>query len=144
MPYLATFGMAFVSGLVPFVNAEAGLVSYSLLASGPDALAVVVAATLGQMAAKTLIFLSGRGVLRLPWKRGRASVEAVAARLGAGRGLVLFLSASLGFPPFYVVSLVAGVLKVPLSLFLVTGLSGRFLRFAFFFFLPRLLQHFAR
>ena len=143
MPYLATFAMAFVSGLVPFVNAEAGLFSYSLLDSGPDALLVVIAATLGQMTAKTLIFLSGRGVLRLPWRRGRTNVEAVAAKISAGRSLILFLSASLGVPPFYVVSFVAGVLKVPLGVFLATGLSGRFLRFAFVFYLPRLLQAFA-
>jgi membrane protein YqaA with SNARE-associated domain len=143
VPYLATFGLAFVSGLVPFVNAEAGLISYSLLASGPNALLVVLAATLGQMTAKTLIFLSGRGVLRLPWQRGRANLDAVAAKIGRGRSLFLFLSASLGLPPFYVVSLAAGVLKVPLGVFLATGLSGRFLRFAFVFYLPRALQRFA-
>jgi membrane protein YqaA with SNARE-associated domain len=140
VPYLATFAMAFVSGLVPFVNAEAGLFSYSLLDSGPDALLVVLAATLGQMTAKTLIFLSGRGAVRLPWRRGRADFEAVAAKLSAGRSLILFLSASLGLPPFYVVSLAAGVLKVPLAVFLATGLSGRFLRFAFVFYLPRLVR----
>ena len=140
MSYLAVYAVAFVSGLVPLVNAEALLVSYSLLASGPNAVLVVTAATLGQMTAKTLFFLSGRGVLRLPWRRGRADLDAVAARIRRARGPVLFLSASLGLPPFYVVSFAAGALKVPLALFLATGLAGRFLRFAFVFFLPRLPQ----
>jgi membrane protein YqaA with SNARE-associated domain len=44
-------------------------------------------------------------------------------------GLVLLASAFAGLPPFMVMSVVAGVLRVRLWLFIGTGLVGRFFRF---------------
>jgi membrane protein YqaA with SNARE-associated domain len=35
-----------------------------------------------------------------------------------------------GFPPFYVVSLLAGTFRVNLAAFFLVGLAGRFIRFA--------------
>ena len=42
---------------------------------------------------------------------------------------LLFVSASLGFPPYAVTAVLAGVLRVPFWIFLLTGLLGRGLRF---------------
>ena len=44
-------------------------------------------------------------------------------------GLLLFVSASVGFPPFAVVAVLAGQLRMSLTLFLTLGLLGRWLRF---------------
>lgn len=44
-------------------------------------------------------------------------------------GAVLFLSATLGVPPFYVTPILAGLLRISFPLFFVCGFSGRFLRF---------------
>ena len=43
--------------------------------------------------------------------------------------LLLFASASLGFPPLYVMAVLAGQMKVRLWLFISTCLTGRFIRF---------------
>jgi len=42
----------------------------------------------------------------------------------------VFASASSGFPPFAIVAVVAGQLRMSLPLFFVLGLAGRWLRFA--------------
>ena len=43
--------------------------------------------------------------------------------------VLLFASASLGFPPLYVMAVLAGQLRVNISLFVSTCLIGRYLRF---------------
>ena len=43
--------------------------------------------------------------------------------------LLLFASASLGFPPLYVMAVLAGQLRVNLWLFVSTCLVGRYIRF---------------
>jgi membrane protein YqaA with SNARE-associated domain len=43
--------------------------------------------------------------------------------------VILFASASLGFPPLYVIAVLAGQLRVNIWLFVSTCLVGRFLRF---------------
>ena len=48
----------------------------------------------------------------------------------------MFVSASSGFPPFYVVSIAAGMLTFPLLPFIVFGFAGRLIRFAVAVFLP--------
>jgi membrane protein YqaA with SNARE-associated domain len=52
---------------------------------------------------------------------------------------VIFTSAVSGLPPFYLVSVAAGALRVSLARFLILGASGRFLRFASVVALPRLI-----
>lgn len=122
-----------VSGVVPLVNAEL-LVVAAAVAVPPAALPLVVAAsTVGQMVSKTLLFgLARWAPRRLPDRatvRLERAVEAVRERGGAA-GSLLFVSAFVGLPPFYGLSLAAGVLGMPLALFLATGAAGRALRFA--------------
>jgi membrane protein YqaA with SNARE-associated domain len=140
---LATFFVGLVSGLVPFVNAEAYLVSVSAFAPAATLGAVVVAATLGQMTAKCLLFLTGRGLVHLPIRRREASgLARVKGFLegGAGRAAALvFVSALCGIPPFYLVTLAAGALGFPLGRFCALGTLGRVLRFAAVFYVTRAL-----
>jgi membrane protein YqaA with SNARE-associated domain len=91
------------------------------------------------MLGKMLWYWGGQHIDRAPWvarhlqkPRAKASLERWHAR-AEGRpwftaGL-LFVSASVGFPPYAVTAVLAGVLRVPLVVFLVTGLLGRGLRF---------------
>ncbi|MEK9500526.1 hypothetical protein [Gaopeijia maritima] len=122
-----------VSGVVPLVNAEL-LVVAAAVAVPPAALPLVVAAsTVGQMISKTLLFSLARWApTRLPDRataRLDRAVEAVRDRGGAA-GSLMFVSALVGLPPFYGLSLAAGVLGMPLALFLATGTAGRAVRFA--------------
>ena len=52
-------------------------------------------------------------------------------------GLV-FVSAAAGLPPFYILSIAAGMLHFPLPRFVLLGLTGRAIRFAVAVFLPHL------
>lgn len=138
----ATFVVSFVSGFVPFVNTEAYLISVAALSSSP-ALPLVVAATLGQMTAKLLLYLAGRGLLRLPRARRYETFDKLRHQLERRRGrtgTLIFVSALLGLPPFYAVSVLAGMAQVPLLDFLVPGLLGRLLRFGAFFLFPQLVR----
>ena len=138
---VSTFFVTLLSGFLPFVNAEAYLVWVSALAPGASLAAVVAAATLGQMTAKSLLYLTGRGLLRLPLRRHEARSARVRAFLehgGARAAALVFVSALAGIPPFYVVTLAAGALGFPLGRFFAAGTLGRLLRFAAVFLLPRL------
>lgn len=139
----STFGYCVVSGLVPFVNAEAYLLGAAALAPTRYALPIVIAGTLGQMVAKVAMYGAGRGTVMLPGRRIRAWVEQARVRYGSYQRLgpgVIFLSAASGFPPFYIVSIGCGVLRTPLARFIVLGTIGRFLRFGTVVLVPYLIR----
>jgi membrane protein YqaA with SNARE-associated domain len=102
---------------------------------------VAAAAALGQMTAKSLLYLAGRGLLRLPFQRTSDRIRKATARLAGAEGgamTLVLVSALTGIPPFYGMSLAAGVLRLRFGRFLCVGCGGRFLRFAAVFALPRL------
>lgn len=144
---LVSFVVCFVSGFLPLVNAEAYLLSISALSPVGVAVPLTLSGALGQMCAKALLYLSGRGILRVPLGRHGAKVkekmEQTRAKLEGRRshtGSLLFASAFLGLPPFYFVSILAGTLRVSFGLFFGVGLVGRILRFAIFVFLPQVAR----
>lgn len=148
MAVLTTFLLALASAALPVVNMEVALVGAVAASSAPGWL-LAAAAAVGQVAGKTLYYLLGAGVIspsRLLGRPGRgtrrppgprrtrwavrfAAVQAWAQQRPWGPGALTFVSAVTGLPPFAVTSFAAGTLRVPLWLFLATGLSGRFLRF---------------
>jgi membrane protein YqaA with SNARE-associated domain len=137
---VATFLYAIGSALVPVLNLEVYL--GAVAAKAPDApfweLALLAGG--GQMVGKVLWYHAGRHSLRLPWMRRKMDSERwqasyrrwsgwIAARHGH-TGAVCLLAAFTGIPPFAVVSVLAGSLRMNFWLFLGTGLVGRTLRFA--------------
>jgi membrane protein YqaA with SNARE-associated domain len=141
--FLTTFLYSLVGGIIPFLNVEAYLLGVSAMAPGAQIIPVVIASTAGQMAAKSLLYLSGEGLLRLPVRdSARKRIDELQVRLARHRhratGL-LALSAVTGLPPFYSMSVAAGALRMPFWTFFVIGTLGRALRFAVVFVLPRLM-----
>lgn len=138
-----TFGYSVVSALVPVVNAELYLVG--LMTRQPQLAwwLVGLAAAVGQMVGKLVYYYAGRGVLRLPARLRRRSDRQSAGRWSQRLARfqhtchdrpvwtvgVLLASAAIGLPPYLAIALLAGVGRVPLPTFLVTGLVGRFARF---------------
>lgn len=124
-------------------------------ASGTPPWAVALAAALGQVTGKTFYYLLGSGVVaRVPSlhlrrrrpgsagseaaplspRRARAALRLAALQAWAaarpwGPAALILWSAAVGLPPFAATSVVAGALRMPLWLFWVTGVAGRFLRF---------------
>ena len=140
---LGTFGFCVVSGLVPFVNAEAYLLGAAALAPTRFALPIVIAGTLGQMVAKVAMYGAGRGTLMLPGGRIQRWVEQARARYGSYQRLgpgVILLSAASGFPPLYLVSIACGILRTSLPQFVVLGTVGRFIRFGAVVLVPYLIR----
>ncbi|HEU4630253.1 MAG TPA: VTT domain-containing protein [Gemmatimonadaceae bacterium] len=145
--FLATLGVCLLSAVVPFVNAELYLLAAASVASSRLAPALVVAAALGQMLGKSLMYYAGRGALRLPSERLRRMVATVERRYreegaaGAAVGsTVILASAGLGLPPFYVVSIACGILRIPFAQFFVLGLLGRLARFGVIVLGPQLAR----
>jgi membrane protein YqaA with SNARE-associated domain len=130
---LATFVWCMTSGLMPIVNAEIFLVGVAALTPSSRLWVIVAAATAGQMIAKSLMYLVGSGVVRLPFRRERRlDLEAARERVARwkNKDLLVFVSAALGLPPFYLISILAGTLKLPFARFFAFGLAGRVVRFS--------------
>jgi membrane protein YqaA with SNARE-associated domain len=141
--YALTLAFALVSGLIPFVlNIEVYLVAVAALTKASP-VAIVGLTTLGQMAAKYLLYLTGSGALNLKFIK-REKMDKAAAALQKRRGgtfsLVAF-SAVVGLPSFYAVSLLAGAMRVPVVQFMVVGTIGRLIRFGAVYLMPGLFQH---
>jgi membrane protein YqaA with SNARE-associated domain len=132
--YLATLIVSVLSGLVPVVNGELYLVAAILVADDPViALVLAVIVAVGQMIAKIGLYHAALGTTRL----GRSTrlgaklerAQELAQRWKNKPLTVLFVSAITGLPPFYLVSLLAGVLQIRFVTFVVLGLVGRVIRF---------------
>jgi len=145
MLLLGTFFYCIGSALIPFLNAEAYISGVAAMADdhldtmlGLWVLAIVAAG--GQMLGKTVWYMAGRHALDWDWlarKTAKPRWQAALARWQRRIGdrtwvaaLVLLASATFGFPPFAILSVIAGQSRIPLPLFLVTGIVGRTLRFA--------------
>ena len=130
---LSLFGMSVASGLVPVVNAEVLVVGAAVAAPSGYLIPVVAVSTLGQMVAKVALYACARWIPeRLP-ARARARLDRAADKAGrlkqSGYALVL-VSAIVGLPPFYAITLAAGAMKMKLAGFVVAGTLGRVVRFA--------------
>lgn len=141
--YAATFLVALVSGLVPLVSLEAYLLLVSALLAPTAILPITLLAAAGQMIGKVALYLAGQGVLRMPLRRWDAKMEAWRGRIEARRGradILIFVSATSGFPPFYVLSIVAGMLRFRLTEFVAWGFLGRGIRFGICVLFPQLVK----
>jgi membrane protein YqaA with SNARE-associated domain len=142
---VATFVVCFVSGVIPIFHVETYLVAVSALSSTQTVLPLVGIATVAQMLAKSLIYLAGRGVLKFPLKKYEDKMDDVRNRLERWRAspmLFVFLSAAVGIPPFYLVSLLVGTIRYHYPYFVLCGFLGLAMRNAAVIFLPQLIVRF--
>ena len=139
-PYLSCFMLSIVSALVPWVNGEVILLSLAALAHSPWTKALLVlAASGGQMAGKCILYRIGKDAIRVKSERMKATIAAWKGRLEQSRSKMLslvFVSSAVGIPPFYVITLLAGVLRVRFGPFFTVGACGRVIRFGLLAFVP--------
>lgn len=136
---LTTAVVAFGSAVIPFINIEAYLAAVGAAVQHVGVYWVAAAAAVGQTAGKVTLYYAADGVMRLPWVRKKMATPKWAESYSRWStriherpnrtALLLFASASLGFPPLYVMAVLAGQLRVRLWLFVSMCLSGRYLRF---------------
>jgi len=137
---LGYYAAAIVSAVVPWVNGELLMISaVPLVATRPALAALVVAVTAGQMTGKTLMYWASRKSARPRSARVQRSIERWRARLQQRPRSVLaviFLSALIGIPPFFIVSVAAGAIGLAFPRFLAVGAAGRLAHFAGVAFVP--------
>jgi membrane protein YqaA with SNARE-associated domain len=137
---LGVLGVAFASALVPLINIEAYLGVRGSVSAVDNIWLLGFAAGFGQMVGKVVWYYLGASSLHWRWVRKRIETPKAEARLDKWRtrtqerpvlsGGLVFLSAFSGFPPFAIVAVLAGQLRMSLTLFFLLGLAGRWLRFA--------------
>jgi membrane protein YqaA with SNARE-associated domain len=140
---LGTFVICFLSGIIPLIHAELFLLTVSALADAPPLLLLAVVSSLGQMLAKVVMYLGGRGILKLP--AGRLQHRLARFRVQTERwqhrpDLFIWFSSFTGFPPFLIISVLAGTLEFPLARFCLAGWLGRLMRFALVLSFPQWLK----
>lgn len=136
---LGVAGVGFASALLPFVNIETLLAVRAAVSSVELMWALALVAALGQMAGKLVWYYLGANSLHWRWVRRKVEQPKNAARLELWRarvhdrpvltGVLTLVSAAVGIPPFAVVSVLAGQLRMSLWLFCSVGLVGRWIRF---------------
>ena len=141
---LAYFGLSIVSAVIPWVNAELVMISAIPLAASSTALAaLVVVVSAGQMTGKAAMYWLSRKSARPRSPLVQRAVDRWRARLQQrprSALAVIFLSALVGFPSFFVVSLAAGALGVEFRRFFAAGAVGRLVHFTVVACIPELLR----
>ena len=141
--WLTTFGVAVLSAMVPVVNIEIYLLGASALAPRQMVIPLVVAATLGQVIGKIGLYYAGTGALKVRGKRLQEALMKMNTQMQARPrmgGALVFVSATAGVPPYYLVTLAAGAARMNLPMFLVLSLIGRLIRFAVVVAVPQLAR----
>jgi len=131
---LAYYGLAIVSAVVPWVNGELLMLSASPLAgSRLEICALVLAVSAGQMTGKAAAYWASRRSAPSHPLRLRHAIERWRVRFEqrpSSALVITFVSALVGVPPLFVVSIAAGALKVTFGRFMAVGSAGRLLHFA--------------
>ncbi|MEQ1870685.1 MAG: VTT domain-containing protein [Vicinamibacterales bacterium] len=137
------YGAAVVSAVAPWVNGEVLMLSAVPLAGSRTRLAaLVIAVSAGQMTGKTIAYWLSRRSTRARSPRLQRALDRWQARFEARPWAALattFVSALVGIPPFFIVSMLAGTLRVAFGQFLAVGTVGRLIHFALVAFVPELL-----
>ena len=136
---LSTFGFCILSALIPVLNAEVYLAALAASQSPPLWPMAIVAAA-GQMIGKIIYYYLGKSSLEWQWVKKRTDTPRFQTGLERWRSrldhrpwvaaLFVFVSASVGIPPFAIVAVLAGTLRMSLTMFVLVGFLGRVLRFA--------------
>jgi len=149
------FAVAVGLALAPVFSVEVLVISLASTTSIPWML-LGAAVAVGEVAGKSLYYLAARGTIRLPaplhnrirnqhspgarrrqWRRGSNRVRTWfhnirerCIRHPYWLGSTCGISAVIGLPPFMATTVLAGMMRMRPSVFLTTGVVGRFVRFS--------------
>jgi membrane protein YqaA with SNARE-associated domain len=137
---LATFGIAVASALFPLINIEAYIAGVAALVDSYGVWPVALVAAAGQVLGKAAWYEVGRSSMNWPyiqkkmaaakWQRQYERVKTRTDKRPWTGSALLFVSATLGFPPLAIMAVLAGQLYFHRLWFYVTTFVGRTLRFA--------------
>lgn len=131
--YGATFIVAIVSAFIPLINAEIYLAAVALATKSiPLAIVLGLITALGQMIGKVGIYKAAQKGANLKKYEENGKLERARRLMAKWKDkphVLTFISASTGIPPFFIVSLVGGMLELPFAAFMAVGFLGRSIRF---------------
>lgn len=135
--YGATLAVSFIAGMFPLFSIEAFLAGCAVWGVETGTLPVLIAiAAVGHQVAKTLTYYAGAGAFELPRGKTRERIEAAKARIDRWNRqprLWMFVGATTGLPPLYVLGFIARpLMHMTIATFTVITLTGRILRYIFF------------
>ena len=137
------FGTSILTALLPWMNAEVMLLSATRFVASQTALMGLVAVvTAGQMPGKTAMYWLARKAADARSDRLAQLTERWRARFTEhprSALAIVLVSALVGFPPFYAVSVAAGTSRMRFSYFLVIGSAARFVHFAIVALIPQFI-----
>ncbi|MDO5502717.1 MAG: VTT domain-containing protein [Actinomycetia bacterium] len=136
---IALFVVSVLSAFFPLINIEVYIAGLYLLA--PTALwTAALVGAIGQTVGKIVWYYVGAHAQRWPWLAAKMERPAFKTRSEKWRAsladrqwiaaAVMFASGLVGLPPLAIMAVVAGHLRMKMWIFVVTVLTGRFLRFA--------------
>ncbi len=141
--YGITLIYCFLGALIPVFNTEALLIAAGFWMPSALRVPLVLIAASAQMTGKFLIYLSARGVLRLPLGHYEHRLEKVKQRFrkwNKAPELFLLVSAGTSIPPFYFATILFGMLKYSIIRYLLSGFTGFVIRFGLVSFIPKLAE----
>jgi membrane protein YqaA with SNARE-associated domain len=156
-------GVAFGSALVPLINVEIFVLALVTREPALPCLALGAVVAIAQISGKLLYYLAARGTFHLPkfmhrtpkpltlrrirWQQRTKVIRSWVERLTekchqhprwmAG---TYGISSVVGLPPFMATTILAGLARMSMGMFLVTGLAGRWIRFSLLAASPALLH----
>lgn len=139
--YLSCFLLSIGSALMPWLNGEVLLLSFSVFATSRLQLALLVLlASTGQMSGKCILYWLSRRTI--PIKKGRLgnSMNLWKERLERSPSKtigIVFVSALTGIPPFYVITILSGAFRLHFGRFIAIGIFGRLLHFGVLILIPQ-------
>ena len=136
LAFTVFFGM--VSSVVPVFNMETYIV-VAYARSDATAFQLAFIGSLGQNIGKLVWYFVCRESLDIGWLKRRLETpkrqaqfqrwsDFVQNRPGVS-GLITFVSALVGIPPFFVMAMIAGTLRMNVFVFFLSGIAGRTLFF---------------
>ena len=152
---LATVGTAALGSVLPVVNIELYLVGVVSTVDSVPWWALALAATVGQIGAKSVFFFAGQGSFTLGSRLGRRAQAPAGSRVAAwmerihtaterrpwwGLG-VLLAGAITGLPPFTLMCFVSGAAGLRFVSWFAVSLVGRTLHFLLVAGAPELIRH---
>ncbi len=146
LAFLASIGSGIASAIIPIVNAEAIMIAAAIASPAAVAVSIAIGLAIGQTIGKVAMYEGARkGVERHrlrhdpkprkemgPWRQRISALNDRMIAMMQGRwssNAILFASASVGLPPLFATTLVAGAAKTRRLDFITCCLTGRTARF---------------
>lgn len=142
--WLTTFGFSIASALLPFLPIEVYILGAGAAEAGvAGAISLGIAAGAGATVGKIIWYQAAHRGIESRWAQKKLQdskvregyerwVERMRGRPWYAAG-IMFVAASVGIPPLLVMSVVGGLLKMPMWAFIPTVFVGRSIRFSLLF-----------